>query len=195
MKKLLIGFNIVLAIAVITLFFLYNNVEKKTLFKGEGSKHDSSFRIAYIEMDSVQNEYDYFKAVRNGLLSRQQDYARQLSGLEKALNDKYNSLQSKGSSMNQEEIAKGQQSLADLQSNLREKKQYFDQSLQEESVRKLQVVKNKIEDFLKEYNKQKKYAYILGNSDESFIYYKDSAYNITSEVIRGLNEAYRKKLK
>jgi outer membrane protein len=53
-------------------------------------------------------------------------------------------------------------------------------------------IKKKIEDFLKEYNKAKYYSYILVY-DPGFIYYKDETYNITADVIKGLNEEYRKK--
>ena len=63
--------------------------------------------------------------------------------------------------------------------------------VKDESLKKMQQIKMKIEDFLKLYNKDKNYAYILSSSS-NIIYYKDSTYNITTELISGLNEAYKK---
>ena len=49
-----------------------------------------------------------------------------------------------------------------------------------------------IEDFMKEYNKDKGYSYIFSNIPD-MMYYKDTAYNITADVIRGLNAMHKKK--
>jgi outer membrane protein len=56
----------------------------------------------------------------------------------------------------------------------------------------MQELKNKIEEFLKEYNKTKNYSYIV-SYEQGIFYYKDTVYNITSEVISGLNEIYKLK--
>ena len=80
----------------------------------------------------------------------------------------------------------------DLDKNLKEKKQGMDQEMQDETARKLQDVKKKIEDYLKEYNKDKGYAYIYASSPD-LIYYKDTVYNITDDLLKGLNHLYPKK--
>ena len=53
-------------------------------------------------------------------------------------------------------------------------------------------MKKKIEDFLTEYNKDKNYSYIV-SYEQGLFYYKDTAYNITDDVIKGLNEQYKNK--
>jgi outer membrane protein len=53
-------------------------------------------------------------------------------------------------------------------------------------------VRNKIEDYLKEYNKQKGYAFILSYEPGFMLYYKDSIYDITNDIITGLNAEYEK---
>ena len=51
------------------------------------------------------------------------------------------------------------------------------------------ISKKKLKDFLADYNKDKKYQFILttGNGLD-YMLYKDSAYNITDDVIKGMNE-------
>ena len=66
--------------------------------------------------------------------------------------------------------------------------------MQDDSIRKIQDVKNTIEAFLKEYNKGKNFSYILASSAD-IMYLKDTAYNITKDLIEGLNNEYKKKKK
>ena len=66
------------------------------------------------------------------------------------------------------------------------------QDMQDESFKKLQTVKKKIEDFLMEYNKDKKYSFIIMNQND-LVYYRDSSFNITNNVVEGLNKLYKKK--
>ena len=53
-------------------------------------------------------------------------------------------------------------------------------------------IKSKIEEFLKDYNKDNRYAYVLAYVPE-FIFYKDSTFDITSDLLDGLNATYKKK--
>ena len=56
-------------------------------------------------------------------------------------------------------------------------------------------LRKKVEDYLKEYNKEKGYAFILSYEPGFMLYYKDTLYDVTSDVIAGLNEKYKRKLK
>ena len=64
--------------------------------------------------------------------------------------------------------------------------------MQEESFKRLQEVKQKIEAFLVKYNKNKEFAYIF-SSNPDLMYYKDTAYDITSDIVKGLNAEYKPK--
>ena len=48
--------------------------------------------------------------------------------------------------------------------------------------------------YLKDYNKQRNYSYIFAYDPSSFIYNKDTIYNITYDLIQGLNAAYKKEM-
>ena len=51
-----------------------------------------------------------------------------------------------------------------------------------------------IANYLAQYNKDKKYSIIFSKSGDNLLY-ADKAYDITREVITGLNKAYKGKLK
>jgi outer membrane protein len=53
-------------------------------------------------------------------------------------------------------------------------------------------LRNKIKDFLKEYNSDRKYAYIMSLEDRMF-FYVDTIYDISVDVIKGLNERHKSK--
>ena len=89
-------------------------------------------------------------------------------------------------------MGKAQEELQRLDNELKTQEQIKTQELQDESIQKIQQVKKKIEEYLKDYNKNKNYAYIFASSGD-IMYYKDSVYSITNEVLKGLNEQYKKK--
>ena len=193
MKNFTLGLNVVLLIAVGILFYWHFSA-LKTISSAPvpSSASQGTTRIAYFEMDSVQSQFEYYKEIRNGLLAKDQNMSRELSQMENNFGKKYQDLQRTAQTLSQPELASRQQELVEMDKNLKSKRQMMEQELSEESTRKLQDIKKKIEDYLKDYNKQKGYSYIISNSAD-LIYYKDSANNITNDLIKGLNELYKKK--
>jgi outer membrane protein len=61
-------------------------------------------------------------------------------------------------------------------------------------MNKQQEVISQIKKYCLEFNKDKKYSFIIAN-EPGLIYYKDTANNITTEILKGLNEMYSKKKK
>jgi outer membrane protein len=180
-------FNGVLAVAVVVLYILHfsssNTPIKASTAGGAGSK------VAYFEIDSIQNSYEFFKEVKSSLQVKDMENAKELTALKNAFAAKYQDLQKNGRSLSQAEIGSRQQELAQLEKNYTNKEQQLSQELQEESFRRLQDVKKKIEVFLEKYNKNKEFAYIF-SSNADLMYYKDTAYDITSDIIKGLNSEH-----
>ena len=198
MKNFTLGLNIVLAIAVAVLFYFQFSGNKPSSSKPTSGNKEiaaaSGFKIAYFEMDSVENQYEYLKDVRTALRNLEQQKSSELSSLRSASKAKLMEYQKKGNSMSQEEMAKANEDLMRMDNELKSQEQMKSQELQDESIKKIQEVKKRIEAYLKEYNKDKNFSYILSNSND-IIYLKDSAYNITLDMIKGLNEEYKKNKK
>lgn len=191
MKNINLVLNIVLVLAVAILFYLHFS-SKKQVQPAIANAAPGNFKIAYIEIDSVQNQFELLKEVRKSLNSKNEELSRQLSQLENNFAKKYQDFQKNGPSLSQSEVASRQQELVEMDKNLKSKKEMMESELQDESFKKLQDVKKKIEDFLKVYNKNKVYSYIFASSPD-MMYYKDTVYNITPDVVKGLNELYKNK--
>lgn len=154
----------------------------------------SQFKMAYFEMDSVENNYAYVKEIRETLRKKEEQMNAQLNTMKNVFQKKIAGWQQKGQSISQAESEAMNREYQEMQVTYENKKQELDDNLKREYQKLLMDVNQKIADYLKEYNKEKGYTYIITN-EQSLIYYKDSVNNITRDVVEGLNAAYKKKQK
>jgi len=196
MNRGLIILNVLLLIAVGVLFYLHFSSNKKAGVKTVASepslKKDTDCRIAYFEMDSIENSFTLFRDVKNELSREENRINNEMASLEKKYRDKIAQYQNQAATMNQVQSEMANRDVLQMQEAIRGKKQELDSKYQDLYMRRSREVKSKIEDYLKEYNSQKGFSYILAYEPGLF-YYKDTAYNITPDVIKGLNQRYEKK--
>jgi outer membrane protein len=198
MKNASLILNTVLLLAVAVLFYLHFSSGKKqepsktVSAQGTASVPAGDFRIAYFEMDSINASFAMVKDVKTELGKEEERINNELTRLQKTYNDRITQYQGQSQSMSQVESEKANRDILQLQDRIRSTKQELDQKFQALYMRKMQDVKMKVEDYLKEYNKSKGYNYILAY-EPGFIFYRDSSYNITGDLLKGLNALYKKK--
>ncbi len=194
-RNFLLAFNVILLILVGVLFYLhFSSSDKKTAspVTVADTAPAGPFRIAYFDMDSIERNYEYLKNIKNELKTKENELTGQLNTLKNRYMTKVNKFQQEAQTMTQERQGAMQQDLMQEQKVIQNKEQAMSGELQDESFKKMQDVNKTIEDFLKDFNKNKEYAYILGYQSGT-IYYKDPRYDVTSAVIKGLNERYKNK--
>ena len=193
MKNGLLIWNVVLSLVAGLLLFLQFGHKKNSAGLSKTPAKDSTagnhFRIAYFEMDSVEANFNAVKDVKAEISAKETEYSNSLNQLDQIYKNKFNEYASK-SSMTQEETDAAQNVLKQLGESLKSQKQDLDLKYQDFIMRKNLDIKKKIEEFIKEFNKTKNYSFIV-TDDTGLFYFKDSVYNITSEVIKGLNELYK----
>jgi outer membrane protein len=195
MKNVLVALNVLLIGAVGFLFFkVYNSgsgTEKKPVIR-EASVPASNIacRIAFFEMDSVDNTCDMVKDVKNELSKKEEASMSELARLDQQIREKMNEYQTQAATMTQAQGEQAQQDLMFRQQKLQSRKQELDQEYQNLYMRLNTDMKKKIEVFLNEYNKSNTYSYIFAYESGLF-FYKDSAFNITHDVVSGLNAMYK----
>jgi outer membrane protein len=124
---------------------------------------------------------------------KENEMNQELSGMEKGYQKKIAEWQKKGNTMSQAESEQAQQEYSQMQQNYQAKKQTLQESLLKHNEDLKADIRKKIEEYLKEYNKEKGFSYIISYESNSFIYVKDTTYNITGDLVRGLNDAYKNK--
>mgnify|MGYP000217070611 CR=1 FL=1 len=87
--------------------------------------------------------------------------------------------------------------LAKMEQDLQELSNKLQNGLMEDNNANSLLFRDSINAFLKEYNKTRGYSLIFSNTGFDNLLYADSAYNITKEIVDGLNARYSsaKKLK
>lgn len=153
---------------------------------------ESAFKIAYFELDSLQNNYQYFKDALSTLKTKEESMQNELAGLEKSYQKKIAEWQQKGNNMSQAEAEAANREYQQMQQNFQSRKQQLDQNINDQMNDTRKKIRERLETYLKDYNKDRRYAYILSDFPEG-IFYKDTVYNITNDLIKGLNESYKKK--
>ena len=83
--------NGVMAVAIIVLFVLHFN-SNSTPIKSSAMAA-GGVKVAYFEIDSIQNSYNFFKDVKAALQAKDVENAKQLTGLKNAFAIKYQELQ------------------------------------------------------------------------------------------------------
>ena len=202
MKKFFIVSNIVLIVAVIILFFLhFGNAPKSASTQPKGQQEKSEVaatpaqRIAYFEMDSIDDSYKFMKDAKESLIKKNQQVEDQITDLRKEVAAKIQEANDKGPTMSQAEQISYSKEIDELTKKNQDKAQRLGQSLSMERDMQLQKVRGKIENYLKQYAKEKGYSYIVGTNENDNFYFKDSTLDITSELVQALNAEYDKENK
>jgi outer membrane protein len=156
------------------------------------------FTIAYFDTDSMQNNYAYFKDALSGLKEKEEKMNEQLRAMERNKQKKIAEWQTKiknsNSNISQAEGESMEREYRQLEENNAYTRQKLQQDLEMHRDEELMKVRKKIEEYLKEYNSDKKYSFIFSYVP-NFMFYKDTLYDITPEIIDGLNTKYKQEVK
>src|SRR5688572_12116219 len=194
MRNISTFLSILALVAVGFLYYLHFKGEKKSVKQSSGkvSTGNNNFRIAYFDIDSLQEKYEYFKDVSGQMKNKEATMSSQMDALQNSYQKRLKELQDKGPTMTQAEGEAAQREVAQMQQKFQQRQMSMEQDLKKHQVDLMTDVRNKIENYLKEYNTEKGYAFILSYEPGFMLYYRDSVYDINNDVIRGLNEQYKK---
>lgn len=190
----------VLLAAVAVLYVLHFSAGKKAtepkagvvVKDSAGNELPQHIKVAYIDLDTVQKYYEFFKLKNDELEREKSRYDNQIqSDLNKLERDRVDFLK-RGNAITQVEAEKFQQEYQTRYQQIGQRQQSLQGQHLENQSRAIDEIQKKINEYLKEYNKTGKYNFIFSTQEGNpTLYYKDTAFNITPEVIKGLNEAYK----
>jgi len=200
MKNLSLIFNAILAIAVIILFVLVlgskSNTATKQLAQGNEIATTGKLPVAYINVDSLLLHYQFAKEANESLIKKQEESRMTINTkalqLKTEMADFERKLQSNAflsrdrAEQEQKRLLKKQQDLQALDGDLSKQLVQIQQKMSEQ-------LRDTINTFMKQYNKEHKYQLIFSNTSNDNILYADKAYDITSEVTKLLNERFSAK--
>lgn len=197
MKNISTILSILALVLIGVLFYLHfakGEKPKKTAVTADKNAANN-FSVAYFDIDSLQEHYEYFKDVSGDIKKKENAMNAELNDLTNKAQRTIRKWQEKGNNITQAEGEQAQREVGLLQQQYNQRKGELEQEMQKLQVDRMTELRKQVEEFLKEYNKTKKYSYILSYEPGFIIYYKDSAYNITRDLIEGLNAQYKNKKK
>ena len=152
----------------------------------------AELKIAYVEVDSIMTQYQFCKDYTEILKKKGQNIEATIQQKGQALQTAANNFQAKiqQNAYTREQAQAIQASLQKQNNDLQGLQQRLGAEFQEEQDSYNKALHDSISSYLNRYNKDKKYSIIFSKSGDNLLYC-DKAYDVTKEVIAGLNKAYK----
>lgn len=169
-----------------------NKTEKDDVAAGT-PQEETGLKIAYVEIDTLMSQYQLCKDYTELANVEGENIQRTLTGKQRTLEQHAAAMQKKFESngfVSQDELARAQQSLQAEQQSLQELSERLYASFQEEQNKYNEEMRDSIQSFLKQYNKTKKYDFIMAKAGDNMLL-ANAKYDITNEVVKGLNKRYK----
>jgi outer membrane protein len=195
MKNFQTPLNIAMAISVIVLFLLHfsGRPSAEAGTKSPSGEDVSIPKLAYVDLDSIQVKYDYYRQKMEEFESRKESADRELNNAFQKIENERVSFAQRGNAITQVEAENFQREYTRKMQNLENQKRNLETSIQQEGIKTMEDLKNRINSFLEEYNRTKRYTLIFSTSSTiNVLFHKDKALDITDDVVAGLNAAYER---
>ena len=150
-------------------------------------------RIAYVEIDTLMSQYEFCKDYTILMNKKGENIRATLAGKERALQAKAAELQKKYETnqfTTKEQVEQAQMSLAKQQQDLQALNDRLSNDFAAEQMKYNDEMRDSIQSFLKEYNKTKKFDYIISKVGDNILM-ANAKYDITKDVVNGLNKRYK----
>ncbi|MFC2515631.1 MAG: OmpH family outer membrane protein [Prevotella sp.] len=152
----------------------------------------NSMKIAYVEVDSIMSQYKFCKDYSLILQKKGQNIQSTLASKQQALQAAAANFQQKvqQNAYTREQAEAIQAGLQKQSADLQGLNQRLSNEFQVETEKYNAALRDSLRHFLNEYNKDKKYSLILSKAGDNLLY-ADKAFDITNDVVAGLNKAYK----
>ena len=161
----------------------------------EEPQEEPALKVAYVEVDSLMANYQFCKDYTELANIEGENIQRTLTGKQRTFEQHAAAMQKKYESngfTSQEELTRAQQSLQAEQQALQELSERLQASFMEEQAKYNDEMRDSVQKFLKMYNKTKKYDIIFSKAGDNMLL-ANPKYDITDEVLKGLNKRYKVK--
>lgn len=150
----------------------------------------SGSRIAYVNIDTLENNYTYLKNKREEIAARQRTMESELERSAQQIQSDVAAAQQKmrAGTLSQADAEAAERRIGQMQQSLQMRRASLSEQLMKEQADFNAELRKRLDDFLTEYNKDGRYDYILSYSEGGAILYTNKALDITADIVKGLNE-------
>ena len=170
-----------------------NNQSPKMDDQPAGEANGAGLKIAYVEVDSLMTQYDFAKDYSVTLQKKSNNARNTLTQKGNALQAAVNNFQQKINNngfQSREQAASVQAAIQRQQNDLQELQARLENELATETAKFNEALRDSLQNFLKDYNKDKKFDLILSKAGDNILL-AEKKLDITQDVINGLNKRYK----
>jgi outer membrane protein len=182
------------ALAIAAMMVSCNNASSKMDEQPvAGDASAVGLKIAYVEVDSLMTQYDYAKDYSVTLQKKSNNARNTLTQKGNALQAAVNNFQQKLNNngfTSREQAASQQAAIERQQRDLQELQARLENELASETAKFNETLRDSLQNFLKDYNKDKQFSLILTKQGDNILL-ADKKFDITNDVINGLNKRYK----
>jgi outer membrane protein len=158
-----------------------------------GDATATGLKVAYVEVDSLMTQYDFAKDYSVTLQKKSNNARNTLTQkgntLQAAVNNFQQKLNNNGFT-SREQAASQQAAIERQQRDLQELQARLENELANETAKFNETLRDSLQSFLKDYNKEKQFSLILTKQGDNILL-ADKKFDITQDVINGLNKRYK----
>ena len=196
MKKLIISISKITVILAFSAIVVSCNKEQSNNAATASSSASATESIVYVNSDSLLNNYEYFKEVKDKFQEKSKKAQSDLTAKGTAFQREVADYQKNAGNLSADQRANTEERLARKQQELATYNQNAGNALANEEAVENEKLYNKVAEFLKQYAKSKGYKIVLTYSKSNpSVLYADESLDVTKAVVEGLNAEYRKEKK
>jgi outer membrane protein len=196
MNKIQILINVILVAAVAALFVIFYSGKTPATAETVAAEPTDVMPVAYLNVDSLLMNYTFAQEASDKLMSKQEDARVKMNTKLRTFQNEVADFQRKlenNAFMSRERAEKEQQRLAKKEQELQELEAKLTQDIMIENQKLNQQLADSLNNFLQIFNADGRYHVILSNSAKDNVLMANEQYDITDEVVNGLNARYSSK--
>ena len=188
--------KIILGVAFMTSIAFMSSCSKNAENAAEetsNSEQTVGLKIAYVELDTLMSQYQLYKDYSEVLSRKGNNIQTTLAQKQRTLESHAAALQKKYESngfTTRDELERAQASIQREQEDLQELAARLNNEFNEEQSRINEEARDSIQNFLKQFNRTRKYDYVMIKAGENLLI-ANPKLDITKDVVKGLNKRYK----
>ena len=170
-----------------------NNNAASVSAPAAGAAGSSNMKIAFVEIDSLLTKYNFWNDLTEQMIKKEENIRTTLNEKGKKLEREAAEFQRKYENngfVSPERAQQEYQRIQKQQQELQELQQKLTGELAAENQKNSLELRDSINSFLQVYNQTKGYDLIISNTAFDNLLFGNPAYNITNEIVEGLNARY-----
>lgn len=196
MKRILATLTKITAALVLAAVVISCNKEQPKSSSTTASAEKTTELIVYVNSDSLLNNYEYFKTIKDKFQSKSKKAQSDLTAKGTAFQREVAAYQQSAANLSAEQRSATEERLARKQQELQTFNQNAGNALANEEAAENEKLYNKVSEFLKKHAKAKGYKMVLTYSKANpTVLFADESLDVTNEVVAGLNEEFKKENK